>query len=78
MESKTSDKQMNDKVAFISYIIPTFAETYKMPIQEAYIYLKKYGGLDFLLKHWWALHTDNDIWAVHEIYIACRRNGGMR
>jgi len=45
-DSKTLDKQTGDKVAFISYIIPTFAETYKMPLQEAYLYLKKIGGLD--------------------------------
>ena len=78
MDTNTLDKQTSDKVAFISYIIPTFAETYKMPIPKAYQYLKKYGGIDFLHKHWWALHTDNDIWAVHDIYQACYRNGGMR
>jgi hypothetical protein len=78
MESATLDKQTSDKVAFISFIIPTFAETYKMPVPDAYQYLKKYGGIDFMLKHWWALHTDNDIWAVHDLYCACRRNGGLR
>jgi hypothetical protein len=78
MDTTTLDKQTGDKVAFISYIIPFFAETYKMPAAAAYQYLKKYGGLDFLLKHWWALHADNDIWAVHDIYDICRQNGGMR
>ena len=72
------DKETSDKVSFISFIIPFFAETYKMPAPEAYRYLRKYGGMDYLLKHWWALHTDNEIWAVHDIYKACLRNGGMR
>ena len=78
MTASALDKQTSDKVAFISYIIPAFAEAYKMPIDVAYLYLKKHGGLDFLYKHWWALHTDNDIWAIHDIYEVCHKNGGMR
>jgi hypothetical protein len=74
----TLDKQTRDQVAFISYIIPAFAEAYKMPVAAAYRYLGTYGGLDYLLKHWWALHTDNDIWAVHNLYEVCRQNGGLR
>jgi hypothetical protein len=72
------DKQTSDKVSFIAYIIPAFAVTYRMNIREAYFFLKKYGGLDYLMKHWWALHTDNDIWAVHDIYEICHQNGGPR
>ena len=76
--AKALDKATSDKVSFIAFIIPAFAEAYKMNIQEAYRYLKKYGGFDFLREHWWALHTDNEIWAVHDIYEICRQNGGMR
>ena len=78
MEAKVIDKEMSDKISFISFIIPKFAESYKMNIQDAYFYLKKYGGLDYLHEHWWALHTDNDIWAVHDIYEICCQNGGIR
>ncbi len=78
MATATLDKLTSDKISFISFIIPKFAETYKVGVQEAYFYLKKYGGLDFLMKHWWALHTDNDIWAIHDIYGICRKNGGLR
>jgi hypothetical protein len=74
----TLDKQTSDKVAFISFIIPAFAEAYKMNVQDAYFYLKKYGGWDFINKCWWALHTDNEIWAVRDIYEVCHNNGGMR
>ena len=78
MATSALDKATSDKVSFISYIIPRFAASYKMNIQDAYFYLKKYGGLDFLMECWWALHTDNDIWAVHDIYEICHQNGGMR
>ena len=78
MESKAIDKTTSDKICFITYIIPKFAADYKMGTQQAYQYLKQYGGLAFLMEHWWALHTDNDIWAVHDIYQICRNNGGLR
>ncbi|MDR1920092.1 MAG: DUF3791 domain-containing protein [Tannerellaceae bacterium] len=78
MDTATLDKQTSDKVSFISFIIPQFAEAYKMNVQDAYRYLKKYGGLDYLHENWWALHTDNIIWAVHDIYDVCKMNGGMR
>ena len=42
------DKQTNDKVSFISFIIPEFALAYKIDVQQAYFYLKQYGGIDYL------------------------------
>jgi hypothetical protein len=46
--------------------------------QEAYRYLKKYGGLDYLFEHWWALHTDNPFWTVRSIHEICYQNGGLK
>jgi hypothetical protein len=76
METKVLDKATSDKVSFITFIIPEFASGYKMNIQEAYFYLKKYGGIDYLHKHWWALHTDNPDWAIRSMAQVCRNNGG--
>ncbi|MDR2806151.1 MAG: DUF3791 domain-containing protein [Dysgonamonadaceae bacterium] len=72
------DKEAGDRISFITFIIPQFARAYKMNRQEAYRYLKKYGGIDFLFEHWWALHTDNPFWAVRSLYKVCRNNGGLR
>jgi hypothetical protein len=76
--ASTLDKQTSDKVAFIAFIVPAFAEACKMRVQNAYFYLKRYGGWYFLNKRWWALHTDNEIWAVCDIFETCRKNGGFR
>jgi hypothetical protein len=78
MAAQVLDKATSDKISFISFIIPEFAAGYKMGMQEAYFYLKEYGGMDFLNKHWWALHTDNPFWAIRSMYEVCRKNGGMR
>jgi len=75
---KTVDKETDDKVCFVTFIIGEFARTYKMNRQQAYLYLKQYGGLKYLFDCWWALHTDNPIWAVYDINQVCESNGGMQ
>ena len=78
MESKAMDKATSDKISFITYIVPAFADAYKMNVQDAYFYLKKYGAWDFLNEHWWALHTDSTFYAVRDLYEICYENGGLR
>jgi hypothetical protein len=78
MKTQTIDKATSDKISFISFIIPKFATSYKMNIQDAYLYLKKYGGMNYLNENWWALHTDNPFWAVRDMYKVCVSNGGTR
>jgi len=78
METTINNKEISDKISFIVCIIPEFADAYKMCIPNAYNYLKKYGGLQYLYDEWWALHTENIIWAVHDIYEVCLNNGGEK
>ena len=74
MNSKTT----SDKISFLSFIVPAFADAYKMNVQDAFFYLKKHGAWDFLNDHWWALHTDSAFWAVRSLYKFCLRNGGEK
>ena len=43
------DKETRNKVKFITFMIHYFARSYKMNKLDAYLYLKKCGGLDFCL-----------------------------
>jgi hypothetical protein len=71
-------KELSDKVTFLSFIIPQFALQCKMGLPQAYRYLKKYKALDYLSKHWWALHTESGIWAAYDVYEFCHNGGGER
>ena len=71
-------KETSDKISFVTFIIIEFAEAFKMKKADAYQYLKKYGGLEFLLKHWWALHTDDKYFTLRDLYLICLENGGKR
>ena len=78
METRAINKETSNKISFITYIVPAFADAYKMNVQDAYFYLKNHGGWDFLNEHWWALHTDSTFWAVRSIYNICYQNGGLK
>ena len=78
MENKIINKETSDKISFMTFIVPAFADAYKMKVPETYLYLKKYGGWDFLKEHWWALHTDSTFLAVRSIYTICYQNGGLK
>ncbi len=77
-EPRILDRETENKVAFMTFMVTKFARAYKMGKPEAYRFLKKYGGWAFLNEHWWALHTDNPYWAVRDLYKVCRHNGGPR
>jgi len=68
------DEEQRNRIKFFAFIIPEFARAYKMNKQEAYLYLKKFRGLDFLFNHWWTLHTDNPMYAVRDLYDVCYKN----
>ena len=77
-QKRELDRETQNKLGFMAFIINKFATTYKMDRQDAYLYLKKYGGLDFLNECWWALHIDNPMWAVRDMYLVCYNNGGLK
>jgi len=72
------DSEKRNKIRFVAFIIPEFARAYKMNKQTAYHYLKMYGGLDFLFENWWALHTDNPLYAVRDLYDVCSKNSEIK
>ena len=78
MEEKRIDNATSNKISFMTYIVPEFAAAYKMKTQDAFFYLKKYGAWDFLNEHWWALHTDNVLYTLNDLYEICRQNGGLK
>jgi hypothetical protein len=70
------DKETKNKIRFITFIIPEFAEACKMEKSESYLYLEKYGGLDYIYKFWWTLHTEDSQHAILDIFKICQKNGG--
>ncbi|MDR2968358.1 MAG: DUF3791 domain-containing protein [Tannerellaceae bacterium] len=77
-EKRILDRETQNKVNFMTFIIAKFARAYKMSKPDAYLYLKKYGGMDFLNEHWWTLHVEDPYWSLRELYEVCYENGGLK
>ena len=77
-EHRELDEETQHRLRFITFIITIFARTYKMNKQDAYLYLGKYGGLDYLFKHWWTLHVEDTYWSLKALYDVCYKNGGLK
>jgi hypothetical protein len=78
MENTQPNKELEDECAFETFIIAKFAETFKMDQPTAVKYLDKYGGLDYIINNWWALHIDNPDIVTDEILEVCQNNGAPK
>ena len=63
-------------IEYVNMIIFEFAGSYKLPLKEAYSYLKQYGGIDFLNEFYDVEHTENPYYTVRTLLKVCRNHGG--
>jgi len=75
MERKITEEE-RDRIRYIYWIIIGFARGFKRPIPEAYLYLKEFGGMDFLYENYNYEHTQNEIHTHMALLDVCRNNGG--
>ena len=68
-----TEKNMLD---YIVACVSEFASHYDMHMKDAYRYLRKYKGIDFLMQYYDAEHTLSFEDAVEDLTAICKRNGG--
>ncbi len=70
------ERELRNRIDYTVICIGEFADRFDMHPQQAYQYLKKYGGIDFLRDSYEAEHLLSIEDAVDDLAILCRRNGG--
>ena len=68
-----------EEINILDYIvvcISEFATRYEMHMRDAYLYLKKYKGIEFLKEFYDVEHTLSFDEAIDDVVAICRRNGG--
>ncbi|MCD8385811.1 MAG: DUF3791 domain-containing protein [Bacteroidales bacterium] len=65
-----------DIIEYIVCCISEFGNVHKIAMHQAYEYLSKFGGLDFLRKFYNVEHTFSVEDAIEDITMICHRNGG--
>lgn len=67
---------MANLITYIVACVSEFARVHGISQRASYVYLKRYSGMSFLLRHYEAIHTLAIDEAVEDLQKICRRNGG--
>lgn len=69
-------KEIFDRIEYIVACVGAFAQKHGLPNSQAYSYLRRFTGIDFLLDCYAAEHTLSIDDAVADLRLICRREGG--
>lgn len=65
-----------NRLEFIVACVGEFSIRFGLSNSAAYSYLRRFSGIDFLLKHYEAEHTLPIDEVVDDLQVLCKRNGG--
>ncbi len=71
-----TDKAIADRIEYVVTCVGAFAQRFNISNRQAYAYLRRYTGIDFLLDCYGAEHTLSIDDAVADLQVICKRNGG--
>lgn len=69
-------KEIFDRIEYVVACVGAFAERFNLTNMQAYAYLRRFTGIDFLLDCYAAEHTLFIDDAVADLYAVCKREGG--
>lgn len=67
---------VKDKVEYIIALVNEFARAHKLSDSQAYRYLERFKGIDFIDKNYGIAHTLSFEDVVEDVAEYCRRQGG--
>lgn len=70
------NNKIDSKIIYVDYCINAFADKYDLSVKEAYAYLSRFKGLDFLDECYEAEHLLSIRDAVNDLVEICKNNGG--
>lgn len=76
IEGDNTPAQSRQKVEHIVKCVSLFSELFAMSPKQAYNYLLRFGGIDFLDSYFETNSSFSVEIAVNKMYMACKRNGG--
>ncbi|MDE7374409.1 MAG: DUF3791 domain-containing protein [Odoribacter sp.] len=69
-------KEILDRIEYVVACVGAFAQRYKLSNSQAYAYLRRFKGIDFLLDCYAGEHTLSIDDALSDLQIICSREGG--
>lgn len=71
------DFNVKDKVEYIIIFVQEFARRHSLTMRQAYNYLRRFRGIDFIDRHYGVAHTQSFRDMVEDITDYCHRQGGL-
>ncbi len=65
------------KIPFINASIRGFASRMGLPVKNAFQYISRFNGLNFLVEFYPTLHLQSIDDTVDDLIIICKKNGGI-
>ena len=69
-------RELKNKIDYFVCCVSEFAKVHTLSHRQAYAYLRRFCGIEFLLKHYEAEHTLSIDEAVGDLTMICQRHGG--
>lgn len=66
-----------NKLEFTVALVSEFAAAYRIRQKQAFNYLSRFRGMEFLQKYYDTLHTQSFEDVIESLAMVCRRNGGQ-
>ena len=73
---KSMSKTLKDRLDYLIALVSEFAAAHHLSLQQAYLYLQRYKGLDFADEFYDVEHTLSFDQAVEDVTMYCQRMGG--
>lgn len=74
-EKVMGDEEVN-RLEYTVALIADFARAYGIKQRQAFNYLRRFKGLEFLKEHYGVMHTQAFEDSIEDLALVCRRNGG--
>lgn len=68
--------ELRNRIEYIVICVSEFAKRFNLTNQQAYAYLRRFSGIDFLNECYEAEHTQSIGSAVDDLQMLCFRKGG--
>lgn len=68
--------ELKNRIEYIVVCVSEFAKRFKLTNQQAYAYLRRFTGIDFLNDYYEVEHTQSIESAVDDLQKVCYNNGG--
>lgn len=69
-------RELKNRIEYIVVCVSAFAERFKLTTTQAYAYLRRYTGIDFLIECYEAEHTLSIDNTVDDLQLYCYNRGG--